>query len=70
MNNTGTVPSYHISIAPLKAIYYAVSKNIKPNTLIEIEENSFLVIEQPDLVLLPMLQKLGLRILIVYIAAL
>ena len=65
-NNTVTIPSYHISIAPLKAINYAISNNIKLYTLVEIEETPFLVIEQPDPVLTPMLQNLGPRIVNVY----
>ena len=47
-NNTVTVPPYHISIAPLKAINHVINSNNKPNTLIKLE-NPFLAIEQPDL---------------------
>ena len=60
--------THHISIAPLKAFNHAISNSIKSNTLIEIEENPFLAIEQPDLVLIPMLQKLGPRIPDIYMA--
>ena len=45
-NNTVTIPPYHISIAPLKAINWTIKNNIKPNALIE--ENPFLAIKQPD----------------------
>ena len=62
MLDTVTIPPYHISIIPLKSIKHALNNNIKPNTLIEIEENPFLSIKQPDLIFIPMLQKLGLRI--------
>ena len=57
-----TITPQHISIAPLKTINHAKSNNIKPKTLIEIEETPFLAIEQLDLVLIPMLQKLGPKI--------
>ena len=40
-NNTVTIPLYHICKALLKAINHIISNNIKPNTLIEIEENPF-----------------------------
>ena len=68
--NTVTLPPYHISIAPLKAINYAISTYIKPNSLIYVQENTFFSIEQPDLVIIPMLQKLGTRIPDVYITVL
>ena len=61
-NNTVTIPNYHISIAQLKAINHVINNNIKPNTVIEKEENFFLAIDQPDLVLNTMLQKLGPQI--------
>ena len=71
MSNHGvTIPPYHISIVPLKSINHALSSNIKPNTLIEIEEKPFLSIEQLDLIITPMLQRLGLRIPNVYMAVL
>ena len=69
-SNTVTIPPYHIPIAPLKAIIHVISNNIKPNTLIDIQENPFLTIEQPDLVVIPMQQKLGPRIHNVYMAVL
>ena len=65
-NKTVTMPPYHISIAPLKAINHVISNNIKSTTFIEIEGNLFLAIEQLDLVLKPMLQKLWHRIAKVY----
>ena len=58
-NNTVTIPPYHISIPLLKAINNTTNNNIKHNGLIQIEENPFLAIEQPDLVLISTLQKLG-----------
>ena len=69
-NYTVTVPPSHISIVPLKSINHALNSNIKPNTLVEIEGNPFLSIEQPDLIKIPSLQKLGLRIPDVYMAVL
>ena len=64
------MPPYHISIGPLKAINHVINNNIKPNILREIEENPFLAIEQPDLVLIPMLQKLGPQIPSMYMTVL
>ena len=61
-NNAVTIPPYHTSTAPLKAINHVTNNNIKPNTLMEIEENPFLAIEEPDLILLQMLYKLEPRI--------
>ena len=58
-SHTITVTPYHVSIIPLKSINHVLSSNIKPNTLIEIEENAFLSIEQSDLKIIPMLKKLG-----------
>ena len=54
----------------MKAIYHVINNNINPNTLIEIEENPFLVIEQQDIVPIPMLQKLGCHVPDVYMAVL
>ena len=65
-----TIPLYHIPIAPFKVINHVMNNNIKHNTLIEIEETPFLPIEQPDLVPIPMLQKLGPQIPDVYMAVL
>ena len=69
-NNTVTVPLYHISIAQLKVINHAIRNNIEPNTLIEIDKNTFLAIEQLDLVLIPKLCKQWPRIPNVYMAVL
>ena len=57
-------------IALLKANNHVVNNKIKPNTLIEIEENPFLAIEQLDLALILLLQKLGPQISNVYMALL
>ena len=70
INHTVIIPLYHISIAPLKPINHTISSNIKPNTLNEIEENPFLSIKQWNLIIIPMLQKLELRIPDVYMAVL
>ena len=69
-NHTVTIPSYHNSVIPLKSIKHTVSSNMKPNTLIEIEENPLLSTEQLDLIIIPMSQKLGLRIPDEYMAVL
>ena len=69
-SNTVTIPPYHISIAPLKAIKQATNDNFKPNDLIETEVNLFLAIEQPDLILISVLQKPGPQIPNVYMAVL
>ena len=62
--------SYYTTLShfysPIEAINHATCNNIKP----KIEENSFLAIEQLDLVLIPMLQNLGSRIPNVYMAVL
>ena len=60
--NTVTIQRYQISIAPLRAFNQAINNNMQPDALIETEENPFLAIEQPDLVLIPTLQKLGSRV--------
>ena len=49
---------------------HVINNNMKPNTLIKIEENPFLAIEQPDLVLIPMLWKLGPRTPNIYMTVL
>ena len=68
--HTVTIPPYHISIATLKCINHTLSSSINPYTLMEIEENLVLSIEQLDLILIPMSQKLGLSIPDVYMAVL
>ena len=69
-NKIVTMASYHIYIAPLKAINHVINNKMKPNSLIEIEERPFLAIEQPDVVVIHMLQKLGHRIPDVYMSVL
>ena len=69
-NHTAPIPPYNIFINPLKSINHAVSSNIKPNALIEIEETPFLSIKKPDLIIMPMVQKLGFIIPDVYMAVL
>ena len=54
--HTVTLPPYHISIVPLMAINYAA--NMHTNTLIEIDDNPFFSIEQPNITIIPALQKL------------
>ena len=68
--NIVTIPPYHISIFPLQAINQEINTNIQPDALIEIEENTFLTIEQLDLILIPTLQKLGPSVSNVYMAVL
>ena len=54
--HTGALPPYHISIIPFIAIHH---REIMPtNTLLEIEENPFFSIEQPNITIIPTLQKL------------
>ena len=47
-NNTITIPPYHVSKILLKPVDHMV---LWPNTLIKIDKNPFLLIEQPNLVL-------------------
>ena len=49
--NTVTIPPYHISLFPLKAINQAINTKIQSGALLEIDENPFLTIEQPEMVL-------------------
>ena len=58
VSNTVTIPPYHASLVPLKAIHQATNMKFPSETLLEIEENLFLTIEQPELVLIPTVQKL------------
>ena len=69
-NHIVTIQPYCISIIPLKSVNHSLRHNIKPSTIIEIEENPFLSIEQPDMIIIPKFQKLGLRIPDVYMVAL
>ena len=59
--NTVTIPPYDISLLPLKALNQAINTKTKAEALLEIEENSFLTIEQLELLLIPTVQKLGSR---------
>ena len=68
--NTVTIPPYHISTVPLKAINQAINTSLQPDAFTEIEENPFLATEQLDLVLIITLQKLGSRVPNVYMAVL
>ena len=60
----------HVTVILLKSINHAPSSNIKPYTIIEIEETPFLSLEQPDLIIIPTLQIVRLRIPDVYMAVL
>ena len=59
-----------MSIDPLKGIYHAISNNIKPNTLIEIEQNPFSSDRTTAISINNNATKLGPRILNVYMAVL
>ena len=54
---TVTIPPHHVSIVSLKAINQVIDAKFTSEALLEIEENPFLTIEQPKLVLVPTLQK-------------
>ena len=53
--STVTLPPKHISIVPLTPINY--SGKIHRDTLLEREENPFSTIEQPNITVIPALQK-------------
>ena len=55
-----TVPPFHISILMLKPVNHTFGIDLQPNTLLEIEENSFLSIEQLNITIIPALGKIGL----------
>ena len=57
-----TAPHYHISIIPLKPVNNTFVSNLQPNTLLEIEENPFLSIEQANITIILVQQKIGCRI--------
>ena len=61
------MPPYHVSLIPLKPVEHLV---FWPSTLIEIEVNLFLSIEQPGIVILLLLLKVGDRLPDKLIAAL
>ena len=67
---TVTTPSHHISLVPLKAINQAINTKFSSETLLDIEENSLLTIEQSELVFMPTLQRLGSLIPDTYMAIL
>ena len=67
---TVTIPAHHISIVPLKAINQAININCTSETLLEIEENPFLMIEQSELVIEPTLQRLVSQVPDTYMAVL
>ena len=53
---------YNIPIIPFKLVTNTFGMNLQLNTLLEIEENPFLSIEQPNITIIPVLQRIGLRI--------
>ena len=57
-NNTFAISPYHVSIILLQPVDHMV---LWPNTVIEIDKNSFPLIEQPSIAILPLLQKVGDR---------
>ena len=69
-NHKATVLPYYISIIPLKPVNHTLGTNLWPNTLLEIEENPFLSIEQLNITIIPVLQKIGLRIPHLFMAVL
>ena len=56
--HTVTIPPYHIDVIPLKPVNHTCNIDLKSNTLLEIEENPFLPVEQPKITIIPTLQKL------------
>ena len=65
-----TIPPHHISLVPLKAIIQAINTKFPSEALLEIEENPFLTIEQPELVLMPIIPRLGSQVLDTYVVVL
>ena len=61
---------YNISIIMLKLVNHTFGINLQPNTLFEIEENPILSIEQPNITVVPVLHKVGHRILDSFLAVL
>ena len=53
---TVTIPSHHVSFVSLKAIDQPIDIKFPSVSLLEIEENKFLIIEQPELVLITTVQ--------------
>ena len=68
--NTVTIPPFYISLVPFKAINQVINIKFPSEPLLEIEENPFLTIEQPKLVLIPTLQTLGSQVPDTYMAVL
>ena len=62
MTTTVMIPPHHVSIVSLKAISWAINSKFTSETLLEIGENPFLTTEQPELVLVPTLQRLGYQV--------
>ena len=57
-SHTVTILPYHISIILLTPINHIYNINLQMNTLLEMEENFFLSIKQPNITIIPTLQKL------------
>ena len=70
ITTTVTIPPHHISFVPLKVINQAINTRFPSEALLEIEENPFLTIEQPELVLMPTVQRLGSQVPNIYMAVL
>ena len=68
--NTVTIPPHHISLVPLKATNQTMNTKFPSEASLEIEENPFLTIEQPELLLIPTLEKLGSQVPDAYMAVL
>ena len=60
-NYTVTIPPYQISVVPLILVTNTCDTNLRPHTLLEIEETPFLSIDQQNMKIIPILQKLGFR---------
>ena len=60
---TVTIPPHHLSLVSLKAINQVINTKFTSKALLEIEENPFLTIEQPELVLMSTLHRLGSQVL-------
>ena len=57
--STVTLQPHHISVVPLISINDP--NKIHTDTLLEVEENPFFTIEQPNITIIPTLQKLDNR---------
>ena len=67
VSNTVNIPPCHVSIILLKLVGHMV---LWPNTLYEIAENPFPLIEEPNVAILPVLEKVGDRFSDEYITTL